>query len=442
MQTAFGLGFSNKYPDDLYQFLQKKGYQTDAILQAGLIQVDERNGVYDKFWNRVMFPIMDVNHRVVGFGGRVMGDAKPKYLNSPETLIFNKSRTLYGLNRARTSKQSYFLLCEGYMDVIALHQAGYSNAVASLGTAFTSGHASMIKRYVQEVYLTYDSDEAGVKAALRAIPILRQEGILAKVIRLAPYKDPDEFLAKEGQEAFEQRIREARNGFLFSMDQLAKQFDFDSPEGKTAFFQACARRLIEFEDELERGNYLEAIAKHYKVSPESLQKLVTKTAISQGMATPTVQAKTASKPVKRRESAIVTSQKFLLTWMLDNDKIFAVVKKYITPKDFTEPLYQTVARLLYEQYDAGQLNPAKILNHFTEEEEHEEAASLFHTTLKELTTKEEKEQALRETLLRVKKHSLEEQTMHLDPADMAGLQRMMEEKRVLEEIKRLHISIE
>jgi DNA primase len=160
------------------------------------------------------------------------------------------------------------------------------------------------------------------------------------------------------------------------------------------------------------------------------------------MATPTVQAKTANKPVKRRESAIVTSQKFLLTWMLDNDKIFAVVKKYITPKDFTEPLYQTVARLLYEQYDAGQLNPAKILNHFTEEEEHEEAASLFHTTLKELTTKEEKEQALRETLLRVKKHSLEEQTMHLDPADMAGLQRMMEEKRVLEEIKRLHISIE
>ena len=139
-----------------------------------------------------MFPIMDVNSRVIGFGGRVMGDAKPKYLNSPETPIFDKSRNLYGLNRARTSRKSYFLLCEGYMDVIALHQAGFTNAVASLGTAFTPGHASLIRRYVQEVYLTYDSDEAGTKAALRAMPILKEAGITSKVIRMDPYKDPDE----------------------------------------------------------------------------------------------------------------------------------------------------------------------------------------------------------------------------------------------------------
>ncbi len=158
---AFGLGYSNKYSNDLYQYLKSKGYQSEMLIKAGLISVDERQGVYDKFWNRVMFPIMDVNSRVIGFGGRVMGDGKPKYLNSPETVIFDKSRNLYGLNRARSSRKPYFLLCEGYMDVISLHQAGFTNAVASLGTALTPGHASLIRRYVQEVYLTYDSDEIG-----------------------------------------------------------------------------------------------------------------------------------------------------------------------------------------------------------------------------------------------------------------------------------------
>ncbi len=212
---AFGLGYANKYSDDLYRYLKGQGYQDDMIAKAGLITVDEKHGAHDKFWNRVMFPIMDANSRVIGFGGRVMGDGKPKYLNSPETMIFDKSRNLYGLNRARSSRKSYFLLCEGYMDVISLHQAGFTNAVASLGTALTQGHASLIKRYVKEVYLTYDSDEAGTKAALRAIPILREAGISAKVIRMEPYKDPDEFIKNLGKEAFEDRIREARNGFLF-----------------------------------------------------------------------------------------------------------------------------------------------------------------------------------------------------------------------------------
>ena len=152
--VAFGLGYANKYSDDLYRYLKTKGYSDELLIKAGIVNVDERKGAYDKFWNRVMFPIMDVNNRVIGFGGRVMGDAKPKYLNSPETVVFDKSRNLYGLNRARTSRKPYFLICEGYMDVIALHQAGFTNAVASLGTALTAGHASLLKRYVNEVYLS------------------------------------------------------------------------------------------------------------------------------------------------------------------------------------------------------------------------------------------------------------------------------------------------
>ena len=440
--TAFGLGYSNKFSDDLYKYLRKKGYSEELIRQAGLINTDEKQGVYDKFWNRVMFPIMDVNSRVIGFGGRVMGDAKPKYLNSPETPVFDKSRNLYGLNRARTSRKPYFLLCEGYMDVIALHQAGFTNAVASLGTALTPGHASLIRRYVREVYLTYDSDDAGTRAALRAVPILRDAGISAKVIRMDPYKDPDEFIKNLGAEEYEKRISEARNGFMFSVDMLSRDYDMGSPEGKTAFFRETAKRLMSFEDELERSNYIDAVASEYGVRRESLEKLVAKTAVSSGLAKPAVRPRRAEGKEKQKEDGTLTSQKILLTWLIDDASLFEKISHLVTPDDFTEDLYRTVAQLLYEQRKNGELNPAKILDHFTEEEEHREAAALFNTRIRELKTKEEREQALKETIIRVKTNSIDYRTLHLAPTDMAGLQHLMEEKRKLEDLRKLHISID
>lgn len=440
--TAFGLGYSNKYSDDLYRYLKAKGYRDEVISKAGLISIDERQGVYDKFWNRVMFPIMDVNNRVIGFGGRVMGDAKPKYLNSPETLVFDKSRNLYGLNRARTSRKPYFLICEGYMDVIALHQAGFTNAVASLGTALTSGHASLIKRYVNEVYLTYDSDEAGTRAALRGIPILKEAGITAKVIRMDPYKDPDEFIKNLGAEAFEERINQARNGFMFSLEILEREYDMNSPEGKTEFYNEVARRLCNFEEEIERNNYIEAVAKAYHLGYENLRKLVAKMAVKSGLATPASRPKQTGNRENHREDGNLTSQKALITWLLDDEKIFRQIRKYITPKDFTEELYTTVAELLYQQYEEGTINPAQIMNHFTDEEEHREVASLFHTKIKELTTKSEQEKALKETIIRVKNHSIEHATKMLEPTDIQGLQKLMEAKRELQSLQKLHISIE
>ena len=440
--TAFGLGYSNKYSDDLYRYLKTKGYSDTLLAKAGLISIDEKHGVYDKFWNRVMFPIMDVNNHVIGFGGRVMGDAKPKYLNSPETEVFDKSRNLYGLNRARTSRKSYFLICEGYMDVISLHQAGFTNAVASLGTALTTGHASLIKRYVNEVYLTYDSDEAGTKAALRAIPILREAGISAKIIRMEPYKDPDEFIKNRGAEAFEERIAKARNGFMFSIEVLEKQFDMNSPEGKTAFYNEVARRLGEFEEEIERNNYIEAVAEKYQVGYENLRKLVAKMAIQSGLAKPAEKPRATAEKTRNKADGNLQSQKILLTWLIENEKIFGQIRKYITPNDFTKELYRTVAELLYEQYEAGILNPAKVMNHFTDEEEHREVASLFHTRIEKLSTREEQEKALKETLIRVKNHSIDYRTQQLDPTDISGLQGLMEAKRALQDLQSLHISID
>ncbi len=438
----FGLGYSNKYSNDLYQYLKIKGYNDEQILKAGLINADEKHGAYDKFWNRVMFPIMDTNNRVIGFGGRVMGDAKPKYLNSPETMIFDKSRNLYGLHRARTSRKSYFLICEGYMDVISMHQAGFTNAVATLGTALTAGHASLIKRYVNEVYLTYDSDEAGTKAALRAVPILKEAGISAKVIRMEPYKDPDEFIKNLGAEAFEERIAKARNGFMFGLEMLERDYDMQSPEGKTAFFREAAKRLGEFEEEIERNNYIEAVAKTYRIGYEELKKLVQRTAVQSGLASMAVRPKAITGKPKEKEDGYKKSQKVLLTWMLEGQNIFAQIKRYITPEDFSTELYKKVAALLYEQYQQGEVNPAKIMNQFTDEEEHREVASLFHTRLKEIKTKEEQEKALKETLLRVKSHSIEKSAQELEPTDLAGLQKLMNAKRELLSLKTLHISID
>ena len=439
--TAFGLGYSNKHSDDLYRYLKTKGYTDELLVKAGLISASEK-GVYDKFWNRVMFPIMDANNRVIGFGGRVMGEGEPKYLNSPETEVFDKSRNLYGLNRARTSRKSYFLICEGYMDVIALHQAGFTNAVASLGTAFTSGHASLIKRYVNEVYLTFDSDGAGTKAALRALPILKEAGITAKIIRMDPYKDPDEFIKNLGAEAFEERINKARNGFLFSLEVLERDYDMNSPEGKTSFFNEVAKRLTEFEEEIERNNYIEAVATKYRIGVDSLKNLVAKTAIKLGQATPATKPKQAVGRERGKEDGNLHSQKILLTWLIENEQIFRQIKKYILPQDFTKELYRTVAELLYEQYEEGNLVPAKVMNHFTDEEEHREVASLFNTRIQKLETKAEQEKALKETIIRVKSHSVDEATKKLEPTDIVGLQKIMEAKRYLQDLQKLHISID
>lgn len=438
---AFGLGYSNKYSNDLYQYLKSKGYQSEILIKAGLVSVDERQGVYDKFWNRVMFPIMDANSRVIGFGGRVMGDGKPKYLNSPETVIFDKSRNLYGLNRARSSRKPYFLLCEGYMDVISLHQAGFTNAVASLGTALTPGHASLIKRYVQEVYLTYDSDEAGTKAALRAVPILKDVGITARVIRMEPYKDPDEFIKNLGAEAFEERIGKARNGFMFSLEVLERSYDLHTPEGKTDFMREAARRLTQFEEEIERNNYIEAVAEAYHVGIGDLKNLVGKVAIQAGLAVPAKRPKPVNQQQKGKEDGIRKSQKILLTWMIEDESVFRQIRPYLSPSDFSGELYRTVAELLYGQYETGDVNPARIMNHFTDEEEHREVAGLFHTKIRELTTAKEQEKALKETVLRVKNHSIEEAARRLDPTDMKGLQRLMDVKREMQDIQKLHISI-
>ena len=439
----FGLGYSDKYSDDLYRYLRKLGYDDAILKESSLVSIDEVRGGHDKFWNRAMFPIMDVHNKVIGFGGRVMGDGEPKYLNSPETKVFDKSRNLYALNFARQTKKPQMLLCEGYMDVIALHQAGFDNAVASLGTAFTSGHASLLKRYTKEVYLTFDSDGAGIKAALRAIPILKEVGLTAKVINMKPYKDPDEFIKALGAEEYQKRIDAAENSFMFEIRILEQKYDMKDPEGKTAFQTEVAKKLLDFTTELERNNYMEAVADKYHMSFEALRNLVNQLGTQGGLVKERTPLKSGLNEKKhKKEDGMKQSQKLLLTWLIEYDNLYDKIKDIITPEDFTEDIFRKVAELLYEQKKSGTVNPAQIISLFAEEEEQREVAELFHARIHEVDSAAERDKALKETILRVKDNSISYRSAHLEPTDMQGLQQLVADKRTLQNMEKMHISID
>ena len=443
--VKFGLGYSNKFSNDLYQYLRSAGYDDYILKETGLVTLDEKRGGYDKFWNRVMFPIMDINNRVIGFGGRVLGDGTPKYLNSPETKLFDKSRNLYGLNLARRSRRPNMIICEGYMDVISMHQAGFDNAVASLGTAFTSPQASLLKRYTDEVLLAYDSDGAGVKAALRAIPMLKEAGLRSRVISMKPYKDPDEFIKNLGTEAFEERIAHAQNSFMFEISVMEKDYDLNDPDGKTGFFNAIAKKLLEFNQELERKNYIEAVARQYGIAFNDLNRLVNRYGLSgygQNQTRASAQdrsdgGQTGQKRRQEKEDAVVTAQKLLLTWLCEDTGLFDKIGDWISPQDFTDGLCHEAAVCVFEEYEKKKtVTPARIISLFEDKEEHDAIARAFNTTIRDENDKAAREKAINETVRRIKTASLEH--MSKNARDIATLQEIIRQRK---ELQKLHISL-
>ncbi|EEC58001.1 DNA primase [[Bacteroides] pectinophilus] len=428
----FGLGYSSMYSDDLYRYIKSKGYKDDILKESGLFTYGDGK-VTDKFWNRVMFPIMDMNNRVIGFGGRVMGDGKPKYLNSPETKLFDKSRNLYGLNIARTSRKPNIIICEGYMDVISLHQAGFNQAVASLGTALTSGQASLMKRYTDQVLITYDSDGAGVKAALRAIPILKEAGLTTKVINMKPYKDPDEFIKGLGAEAFQERIDKAQNSFMYEISAMEQNYDLTDPDSKTRFFNEVAGRIVGFEEELERNNYIEAVADKYMVSMDALKAMVGNYGNRVGIVKDRHDSRRTSSSHKEKEDGISQAQKILLTWLVQDMSLYPKVAAYLSPDDFIEEPFHDVAVRLYEQLDNGQINPAAIISTFDDGETQKKVASIFNRELAEELSDSERERALNQTVKKIKKNSLDIKSRSV--TDVAQLQNIIKEQKEIQNIQ-------
>ncbi len=440
-RNKFGLGYASTYGSDLIAYLRSKGFNEDEIIGAGLASFSEKRGLSSKFWNRVMFPIQDSNHRVIGFGGRVMGDGEPKYLNSPETDIFDKSRNLYGLNFARTSRKDNMILCEGYMDVIALHQAGFTQAVASLGTAFTSGQANLIRRYTKDVLLAYDSDGPGTKAALRAIQILRENGLAAKVINMEPYKDPDEFIKNLGAEAFQKRLDEALNSFVFQIRALRKNYQMDDMDQKTRFEKSIAAIVAEITDEIERENYLSTAAAELGIHRDIFRKAVGDCAMAG-----------VNKSISRPQSAMAGErskaedhkrkpQQLLLTWLAEEPQLYPKIKQYITEEDFIDELYRPVAKRFLEDLDKGAANPALLISLIEDPEEQTKVSELFTTRLEDIQTKEERQKAFHDILIAVKTNSFEYYSSQTG-TDINAINKVIQAKKDLQELAKTHIFLE
>lgn len=481
---AWGLGYTGSHSNALFRYLKGKGYEDRDLVDSGLIAIHERRGPHDRFWNRAIFPIMDQRSKVIAFGGRIMGEGEPKYLNSPETMIFNKSRTLFGLFLAKKTRRQQMILCEGYMDVISMHQNGFDNTVASLGTALTEGHAQILGRYTRQVYLSYDSDQAGVKAALRAIPILKNAGIRCKVINMQPYKDPDEFMKNLGPAAYEKRIEEAENAFMFSIRMLERDYQMDDPESNAEFFKEVALQISHFPEEIERSNYIRAVADKYHRSADSINQLVIRMASCEGllmekrkrtagsfaMADAYAEAEDemeaayreanggydpgmdlspdrvmqggARERGKPRERGVRQSQRLLLTWITGDPAVYRAIKAYLGPEDFEEGIYRQVAGEVWSQAEEGEVHPARIMDRFQEEDEEtqREVVKIFNTTVGGLTERTDQSKALKEILFRIKRAAMDRKREKGNTADPNFLTEMIEEKKKLQEMK--HISID
>ena len=414
----FGLGYANIYENDLYQHLKKQGYTDAQMKDSGLVRIDERRGGQDMFWNRAMVPIMDINSKVVGFGGRVLGDGMPKYINTKETAVFDKSHTLFAMNYARRSKRRGIILCEGYMDVIAMHQAGFDNAAASLGTALTMGHATIVKRYTDEVYLAYDSDGAGRKATMKAIGIMREVGIATRVINLKPYKDPDEFIHNLGKEAFEERIADAVTGIVFEIDAIAQNYNLKDPEEKIQFTKDAAKRLSALDEPVVRHSYIEAVAEKYHIDVGDLKSMVTKygtIGIKTSPSHPETDVPISVEPEVRQstegygrsredpDDQRLQPQRVLLTWMVGNPELFQLLDGILTETDFVDEDYHIVAKRLFDQYkETGTVNPAAIVNLFEDVEKQRLVAKILQTELDVQVTEEERERIINDLVRKVK----------------------------------------
>ena len=268
--TKFGIGFAPNGWNGLVDAMKAKGYTDQELKDAGL--VSEKNGrIYDRFRNRLMFPIIDVRGNVIGFGGRVMDDSTPKYLNSPETIIFNKRKNLFALNLAKKSKLGYLILVEGYMDAVALHQYGFDCAVASLGTSLTQEHAVLLSRYTEQVVLIYDGDEAGQNATRRAIPMLEAAGIQVKVLRMHDAKDPDEYLKKYGADKFKVLLEEASNRVEYQLGAIARKYHLNDDEERIQFLREAADLVASLPSPVQREVYGGRAAETAKVTPEAMK---------------------------------------------------------------------------------------------------------------------------------------------------------------------------
>lgn len=373
---SFRIGFSGKF-DELYQELKKQGFQEQEILESGLVNKNERGQYIDRYRNRLMFPICDARGRVIAFGGRVLDDSKPKYINSPENVVYSKGRHLFGLNVAKKGDTKKILIVEGYMDVISLHQRGITNVVASLGTALTEQQGWLLRKNSEQIILSFDSDEAGIKAKLRSIEILQNMGCDLRVLQLEGAKDPDEYILKYGNMRFQNAVDKAFSVVEFKVKILKKELNLDNTNDKIKFLNEIAKLISKVDNTMEREVYIEKIAKEYDISKEAIyaevnkltyKNVKTEKVLERPKPVVThkkVETKEVSEAIRRRENTIIS---ILLTGDLS---IYEIIKQNIKPEDFQDEINQKIAQKLYEEFEKGNSNINGIIDNLDQDQQNQ-----------------------------------------------------------------------
>ena len=378
--VAFGIGYAPKTGTALYDYLKSKDYSDADLKESGLFSY-KTGKPRDIFTNRVMFPIMNSSSKVIAFGGRVLDDRQPKYINSPETPIYSKKNNLFGIHRTRNANKERIILVEGYMDVISMHQAGYPETVASLGTALTAQQADIIKRFSRKVYLIYDTDSAGTQAMRRAIPILKSAGCFVNVVSMKPFKDPDEMIKSEGADGVEARINSADNAMFFEIECIASEYDRKDPSENAEFEMKVAEMISELNDKFQRESFIASISERFNIDKETLtaevNRLGNEKTTGRGLIKATVspsERKEYRRPQdkKKDEDLGYPDERNVLLALVKNPEIFNSVKEYVSVDDFSEGLIREIAGYLFDKLNNGSnIQAGEVLSRFDNDDQND-----------------------------------------------------------------------
>lgn len=369
---SFKIGFSGKF-DELYQALHKQGFQDKEILETGLVNKNDNGRYIDRYRNRLMFPICDARGRVIAFGGRVLDDSKPKYINSPENIVYSKGRNLYGLNVAKKGDLKRILIVEGYMDVISLHQRGITNVVGALGTALTQQQGWLLRKNSEQIILGFDSDGAGQTAIVRSVEILKNMGCDIRILQMEGAKDPDEYVIKYGNARFNNLMDKAISIVEFKAKMLKQNLNLENATDKIKFLNEIAKLISTIDNTIEKEVYIEKIAKTYDISKEAIYAEVNKLSYSKLKGEKILEK---TKPVlKKTEERVVSEaiknrENTILSLLLTGDlNIFQIIKQNIQPEDLKYELNSKIFKRLYEEFEKGNSNINSIIDMLSEEEQ-------------------------------------------------------------------------
>lgn len=372
---AYRIGYSGKF-DELYKALKAQGFGEKEILESGLVNKNENGTYIDRYRNRLMFPICDIRGKVIAFGGRVLDDSKPKYINSPENIVYSKGRHLFGLNVAKKYSEKKLLIVEGYMDVISLHQRGIENVVGALGTALTEQQGWLLRKTTEQVILGFDADGAGQTAVARSMEILQKMGCDMRVLQIEDAKDPDEYIVKFGEGRFKLAIDNAISLVEFKVKNLKKELNLENTGDKIKFLNQIAKILSKVENTIEREIYIEKIAKGYNISKEAIYAEVNKLIYTGVKEEKIIQnkAKEVKRPIKQLDNSqeidedLKRRENTIIALLLDaNMEIFLKIKEQIKPEDFRDEINKKIAEQLYPELEKQEVNINKLIDTFDEE---------------------------------------------------------------------------